>query len=63
MAEVKGPEFIQQDYMMRLVHNDTLHQTYLETAPASSGIEFHDELTVTTLLATAFAFILCDIAD
>ena len=34
MAEVKGPEFVQQDYMMRLTHNDTLHKPYLETAPA-----------------------------
>ncbi len=34
MAEVKGPDFVQQDYMMRLVHNDTLHKRYLETAPA-----------------------------
>ncbi len=34
MAEVKGPEFVQQDYMMRLTHNDTLHKAYLETAPA-----------------------------
>ena len=33
MAEVKGPEFLQQDYMMRLTHNDTLHSAYLETAP------------------------------
>ncbi len=35
MAEVKGQEFVQQDYLMRLMHNDTLHQTYLETAPAN----------------------------
>ncbi len=34
LAEVKGPESIQQDYMMRLMHNDTLHDKYLETAPA-----------------------------
>ena len=34
LAEVKGPEFVQQDYMMRLTHNDTQHSKYLETAPA-----------------------------
>jgi acyl-homoserine-lactone acylase len=34
MAEVKGKDFVQQDYMMRLARNDTLHQAYLESAPA-----------------------------
>ncbi len=34
MAEVRGQEFVQQDYMMRLAHNDTLHKTYLQAAPA-----------------------------
>jgi acyl-homoserine lactone acylase PvdQ len=33
LAEVKGKDFIQQDYMMRLTHNDTLHAPYLESAP------------------------------
>lgn len=33
MAEVKGKDFVQQDYMMRLTHNDTLHAKYLESAP------------------------------
>ncbi len=34
LSEVQGPESVQQDYMMRLTHNDTLHKKYLETAPA-----------------------------
>ncbi|MEI8210933.1 MAG: penicillin acylase family protein [Planctomycetota bacterium] len=33
MAEVR-PEMIQQDYMMRLTHNDSLHPEYLKSAPA-----------------------------
>lgn len=33
MAEVKGKSLLQQDYMMRLAHNDTLHQPYLQNAP------------------------------
>jgi len=33
MAEVKGKDMLQQDYLMRLTHNDTLHAPYLETAP------------------------------
>lgn len=33
MAEVKGKDFIQQDYMMRLTHNDTMHAPYLAKAP------------------------------
>jgi acyl-homoserine-lactone acylase len=33
MAEVKGKDFVQQDYMMRLTHNDTLHAPYLASAP------------------------------
>jgi acyl-homoserine-lactone acylase len=34
MSEVRGMEMLQQDYMMRLAHNDTLHAPYLATAPA-----------------------------
>ena len=34
MAEVKGKAALENDYLMRLFHNDTLHATYLETAPA-----------------------------
>lgn len=34
MSEVKGDEFLQQDYLMRLAHNDTLHQEYWQHAPA-----------------------------
>ena len=34
MSEVRGTEMLQQDYMMRLAHNDTLHAPYLATAPA-----------------------------
>lgn len=33
MAEVKGKSMVEQDYIMRLAHNDTLHQPYLEKAP------------------------------
>ncbi len=33
MAEVEGPSALEQDYMMRLAHNDTLHAQYLKTAP------------------------------
>jgi acyl-homoserine-lactone acylase len=33
MAEVEGPSALEQDYMMRLAHNDTLHAEYLKTAP------------------------------
>ncbi len=33
MSEVKGKSMLQQDYIMRLAHNDTLHQPYLEKAP------------------------------
>ncbi len=32
MAEVQGKALVDQDYMMRLAHNDTLHKKYLETA-------------------------------
>jgi acyl-homoserine-lactone acylase len=36
MAEVKGKSMLQQDYLMRLAHNDSLHQPYLEkVAPAA----------------------------
>jgi len=33
MAEVKGKGALENDYLMRLFHNDTIHATYLETAP------------------------------
>ncbi|MFM8572629.1 MAG: penicillin acylase family protein [Pirellula sp.] len=33
MAEVQGPSALEQDYMMRLAHNDTLHADYLKKAP------------------------------
>ena len=33
MAEVKGKGALENDYLMRLFHNDTLHAKYLETAP------------------------------
>ena len=33
MAEVKGKGALENDYLMRLFHNDTLHEKYLETAP------------------------------
>ena len=33
MAEIEGPSALEQDYMMRLAHNDTLHADYLKTAP------------------------------
>jgi acyl-homoserine-lactone acylase len=33
MAEVKGKEALGNDYLMRLFHNDTLHEKYLATAP------------------------------
>ncbi|MFN7626460.1 MAG: penicillin acylase family protein, partial [Pirellula sp.] len=33
MAEIQGQDLLQQDYMMRLTHNDTLHPEYLKTAP------------------------------
>ena len=33
MAEVQGPSALEQDYMMRLAHNDTLHAEYLKQAP------------------------------
>ena len=33
MAEVKGKGALENDYLMRLFHNDTLHGKYLETAP------------------------------
>jgi len=33
MAEVAGPEMLQQDYLMRLVGNDRLHEPYLAQAP------------------------------
>jgi acyl-homoserine-lactone acylase len=33
MAEIQGKSMLQQDYLMRLVHNDTLHQQYMEQAP------------------------------
>lgn len=31
LAEVRGKEFLQQDYLMRLTGNDRLHQEYLQT--------------------------------
>ena len=33
LAEVQGPSVLEQDYMMRLAHNDTLHEEYLKKAP------------------------------
>jgi acyl-homoserine-lactone acylase len=33
MAEVKGKGALENDYLMRLFHNDTLHEKYLLTAP------------------------------
>jgi acyl-homoserine-lactone acylase len=33
MSEVRGKRALENDYLMRLFHNDTLHATYLETAP------------------------------
>lgn len=33
MAEVQGPSALEQDYMMRLAHNDTLHVEYFKQAP------------------------------
>jgi acyl-homoserine-lactone acylase len=32
MAEVKGPDLLQQDYLMRLVGNDSIHEAYLAEA-------------------------------
>lgn len=34
MAEVTGPDALQQDYLMRLAGNDSLHAPYLKEAPA-----------------------------
>lgn len=33
MAEVSGPDLVTQDYMMRLVGNDSMHEPYMEQAP------------------------------
>ncbi len=34
LAEVQGEGLVEQDYLMRLVHNDAIHRDYLATAPA-----------------------------
>ncbi|MGA0040209.1 MAG: penicillin acylase family protein [Pirellulales bacterium] len=34
LAEVEGESVLEQDYLMRLTGNDTIHKAYLETAPA-----------------------------
>ena len=33
MAEIQGPSALDQDYLMRLTHNDTLHAAYLQKSP------------------------------
>jgi len=33
MAEVRGARALENDYLMRLFHNDTIHAKYLDTAP------------------------------
>ncbi len=33
ISEVQGPSGLEQDYLMRLTHNDTLHEAYYANAP------------------------------
>jgi acyl-homoserine-lactone acylase len=38
MAEIEGPSALEQDYMMRLAHNDTLHADFLKRLPTWRSI-------------------------